>query len=165
MDRINVIDAKKYKQMIINGAPEGGEPNQKSSGWGFRATSLDNYSRQLEFWSRKVFEGIHYHMLDLLRTCSFDLQSLRFEQFESRPKFTCHQFYRPPILHVAINLSPKWTKVADSDNGKMDQSCNLTREFLITCQIAILGQNFWSPSKLFQSATFRIKWTKVPFPK
>ena len=39
MDRINVIDAKKYKQMLINGAPEGGEPNQKSSGSGFRATS------------------------------------------------------------------------------------------------------------------------------
>ena len=39
MDRINVIDAKKYKQMLINGAPEGGEPIQKSSGSGFRATS------------------------------------------------------------------------------------------------------------------------------
>ena len=39
MDRINVIDAKKYKQMLINGAPEGAEPNQKSSGSGFRATS------------------------------------------------------------------------------------------------------------------------------
>ena len=44
MDRINVIDAKKYKQMLINGAPEGGEPNQKSSGWGFRATSPDNFT-------------------------------------------------------------------------------------------------------------------------
>ena len=36
---MNVIDAKKYKQMLINGAPEGGEQNQKSSGSGFRATS------------------------------------------------------------------------------------------------------------------------------
>ena len=112
MDRINVIDAKKYKQMLINGAPEGGEPNQKSSGWGFRATSPDNntYSRVFTAALTKV-----------------------------------------AILHVTINLSPKWTKVSDSDNWKVDQSCSLTREFLIACQIAILYQNFWPPSKLFKT--------------
>ena len=42
MDRINVIDAKKYKQMIINGAPEGDEPSKKSSGSRIHEPSLKN---------------------------------------------------------------------------------------------------------------------------
>ena len=45
-----------------------------------------NFTRHLEFWSGRVFEGVHNHMMELLRKCNFDLQSLRFEQFESGPK-------------------------------------------------------------------------------
>merc|ERR1712147_269210 len=65
MDRIHVTDAQKYRQMLINGVPEGGEPTQKSSGlqspWAttaednFRPRSSQSQARRQSNLSSDIF--------------------------------------------------------------------------------------------------------------
>ena len=52
-----------------------------------------------------MFEGVQNHVLELPRKCEFD----------------------------PLYFSSKWTKLADSNSLKMNESCNLTCDQKFTC--------------------------------
>ena len=107
--------------------------------------SYNKRTRRLKFWSRKVVEQVQNHVLKVNSTPQIQLRS---KSFISEMDQSFRQFEN---------------KV--SNNLKMDQDCNLTREFLIACQISFLIHSLTVPVNNFGPYRRERKRAKVAFSK
>ena len=69
---------------------------------------FESYVRGVRFWSRKVFDGVHSHVMDLLQKSDFGPFN-----FSSKFMITCSN----PIWIQILTSNRNWTKIGNSNNG------------------------------------------------
>ena len=77
---------------------------------------------ECHFWSRKVFEGVHSHVMELLRKCDFGPLN-----FSSKFMITCPNSIWDHFSTVRISVQSQlevriWTKLWNSKYWKLDQN-------------------------------------------
>ena len=90
-------------------------------------TNFITYTHWSRFWSRKVFEGVHYHVLDLI--LKWDLG--------------------PPYFSL------KRTKISDSNYFKVDQNCNWTRDLNFRSEIKPISVRICTLGSLWNRLNLR----------